>query len=83
MIEYDRYHLNRCDALEFLANNFDRFPECMPELVREVAPGISENIYKGWMFIVLEDGELVFADCLSPCIRARDFDNIFTPSEDL
>lgn len=76
MIAYDRYHLSRCDALEFLANNFDQFPECMPELVREVAPGISENIYKGWCFVVLEDGELVFADCLSPCIRAADFRNM-------
>jgi len=76
MIPYDRYHLSRCDALEFLARNFDQFPECMPELVKEVAPGISENIYKGWMFVVLEDGELVFADCLSPCIRASDFRNM-------
>jgi len=83
MIAYDRYHLNRCDALEFLANNFDQFPECMPELVSEIAEGVSEDIFRGWRFVVLHDGELVFADCLSPCIRARDFDNIFQPSEDL
>jgi len=63
--------------MEFLANNFDRFPECMPEMVREVADGISEDIFRGWRFVVLETGELVFADCLSPCIKAQDFDNIF------
>lgn len=79
MCNYDNYHLNRCDALEFLANNFDQFPETMPELVREVADGISEDIFRGWRFVVIESGELVFADCLSPCIRARDFDNIFHP----
>lgn len=74
---YDNDHINRCDALEFIVNNFDVFPETMPGFVREVAPGISEEIFKGWRFVVLKDGELVFADCLSPCIRAEDTINIF------
>lgn len=78
---YDNYHINRCDAMEFLFNNFEFFPDKMPELVREVAEGISEDIFRGWRFIVLEEGELVFADCLSPCIRSSDFhNNIFQPS---
>lgn len=47
MIEYDNYHINRCEALEFLSRNFRDFPEHMPN-VREVAEGISENIFKGW-----------------------------------
>ena len=72
MIEYDRYHIDRCDAIEFLVNNFSEFPEIMPEIVCEVAPGISENIFRNWRFVVLDDGELVFAKCLSPCIRHRD-----------
>lgn len=41
MIEYDNYHINRCEALEFLSRNFRDFPEHMPN-VREVAEGISE-----------------------------------------
>lgn len=45
MIEYDNYHINRCEALEFLSRNFHDFPEHMPN-VREVAEGISENIFK-------------------------------------
>ncbi len=75
MTQYDNYHINRCDALEFLLDNFGEFPEQMPSLVREVAAGISENVFRGWCFVRLEDGELVFADCLSPCIRACDFYN--------
>lgn len=64
--------------MEFLANNFDRFPEYMPELVREVSDGISEDIFRGWRFVVtLPNSELVFADCKSQCITAQDFDNIF------
>lgn len=70
---YDRYHLSRCDALEFLAANYPLFPETMPN-VREVAEGISENIFRGWCFVVLENGKLVFADCLSPCITKADLE---------
>lgn len=77
IIPYDKYHLYRCDALEFLLNNFDEFPETMPACVTEIAPGVSENVFRGWHFVVLENGELVFADCLSPCIRAADFNNIY------
>ncbi len=82
MIAYDNYHIKRCDALEFLTNNFKEFPSVMPSCVVEVAYGISENIFRGWMFVVLADGELVFADCLSPCIRASDFNNLFACSGD-
>lgn len=72
---YDRYHLSRCDALEFLAVNYLVFPETMPN-VREVAEGVSENIFRGWRFVVLEEGELVFADCLSPCITKADLEAV-------
>ena len=83
MIEYDNYHINRCEALEFLSRNFHDFPEHMPN-VREVAEGISENIFKGWRFVVIDSGELVFADCLTPCIRKIDleeFNATFSLSE--
>jgi len=78
MIAYDRYHLSRCDALEFLTNNFDEFPSVMPSCVVEIADGISESVFRGWRFVVIDTGELVFADCLSPCIRASDFSNLFS-----
>lgn len=83
MIAYDRYHLNRCDAIEFLTENFDSFPESMPESVSLVAEGISESIFKGWRFVVIDSGELVFADCISPCIRACDMKNVFKPYGEL
>ena len=70
---YDRYHIERCDAMEWLAENYPDFPESMPD-VKQLVDGISESLFRGWKFIVVED-ELLFADCLSPCIRKSDMKN--------
>lgn len=70
-MNYDNYLISRCDAMEWLAENYPVFPETMPS-VRQRAEGISETLFRGWGFVVLINGELVFADCLSPCIRAAD-----------
>lgn len=62
MTTYDRYHINRCDALEFLHAEGGPTKE------------IGERIFNSWGFVLLLSGEVVFADCLSPCIRKRDFE---------
>lgn len=70
---YDKYHFSRCDAMEWLAENYPTFPDKMPDVPMK-AEWCSESLFKGWMFIILLSGELVFADCLSPCIRAEDME---------
>ena len=72
MIQYDSYHINRCDALEFLHAEVGFWPDCVP--AGGPTKEIGESLFHGWCFILLEDGELVFADCLSPCIRKSDFE---------
>ncbi|MEG1123049.1 MAG: hypothetical protein RSE62_12695 [Citrobacter sp.] len=69
---YDKYHINRCNAMEWLSEHYPEFPEAMPEDVPLRASWCSDNLFERWAFVELEDGELVFADCLSPCIRAVD-----------
>ncbi len=71
MVPYDKYHLSRCDAMEWLAEHYPSFPDEMPSVPLR-ASWVSESLFKGWAFVELEDGELVFADCLSPCIRKSD-----------
>lgn len=73
MTQYDNYHINRCDALEYLVNNWGEFPRVVPE--GGPCNTISQMYYKGWCFVLtLPDEEVVFADCLSPCIRREDFE---------
>lgn len=70
---YDKYHLSRCDAMEWLAENYPIFPNKMPDVPMK-ADWCSGSLFNGWMFVILLDGSLVFADCLSPCIRAEDME---------
>lgn len=75
---YDQYEINRCNAMEWLKDNYPVFPTTMPD-VPQLANGISDNLFEGWGFVVLVSGELVFADCLSPCITASDMANMRWP----
>ncbi|WIJ47646.1 hypothetical protein OI984_21530 [Enterobacter roggenkampii] len=68
---YDKYHLSRCDAMEWLAEHYPVFPASMPDVPMRIE-WCSENLFKGGSFVILLDGSLVFADCLSPPIRAED-----------
>lgn len=68
---YDKYTLNRCDAMEWLAEHHPTFPDKMPGVPMK-ADWCSESMFKGWRFVLIETGEWVFADCLSPCIREED-----------
>ncbi|WP_235424680.1 hypothetical protein, partial [Enterobacter hormaechei] len=68
---YDKYTLNRCDAMEWLAEHYPVFPDKMPDVPLK-ADWCSANLFMGWGFVILLDGTLVFADCLSPPIRAED-----------
>ncbi|EPZ2140094.1 hypothetical protein RZR38_19030 [Citrobacter freundii] len=68
---YDKYTLNRCDAMEWLAEHYLVFPDKMPDVPLK-ADWCSANLFMGWGFVILLDGTLVFADCLSPPIRAED-----------
>lgn len=78
MVPYDKYHLSRCDAMEWLAEHYPFFPTKMPNVPLR-ASWVSESLFQGWAFVELEDGELVFADCLSPCIRSADMLDILIP----
>ncbi|MDU2343325.1 MAG: hypothetical protein E7D81_24845 [Enterobacter asburiae] len=68
---YDKYTLNRCDAMEWLAEHYPVFPDKMPDVPLK-ADWCSASLFMGWGFVILLDGTLVFADCLSPPIRAED-----------
>lgn len=83
MITYDMYHLNRCDAIEFLMDNFSDFPQEIPANIKQVARGISVRVFRDWRFVVLHGGELAFSNCISPCIRACDMKNVFKPYGEL
>lgn len=76
---YDSYTIDRCNAMEWLAEHYPVFPGTMPEDVPLRASWCSDNLFEGWAFVLLEDGELVFADCLSPCIRAADMEGFKLP----
>ena len=68
---YDKYTLNRCDAMEWLAEHYLVFSDKMPDVPLK-ADWCSANLFMGWGFVILLDGTLVFADCLSPTIQAED-----------
>lgn len=76
---YDKYTLNRCDAMEWLAEHYPVFPANMSGVPMRTR-WCSENLFNGWRFVLLESGEWVFADCLSPCIRAEDMDGFKLPA---
>lgn len=75
---YDKYHLSRCDAMEWLAEHYPTFPKTMPDVPMR-ADWCSENLFRGWSFVVLLDGSLAFADCLSSRIREKDMINFKLP----
>lgn len=66
--------------MEFIKDRYNEFPLEMPD-VKQLAEGISESQFEGWKFVVLDDGELVFADCLSECIRKGDIKSMEWPSD--
>ncbi|WP_425655348.1 hypothetical protein [Enterobacter roggenkampii] len=68
---YDNYTINRCDAMEWLAEHYPTFPDRMPDVPLK-ADWCSASLFRGWSFVILLDGSLVFADCLSPPILAED-----------
>lgn len=65
MTQYDKYHIDRCDAMEYLVQNVKKFPTTIPQ-------SIGQRLFRDWCFVRLDDGEIVFANCLSPCITAND-----------
>lgn len=69
---YDKYTINRCDSMEWLAKNLVEWPTSMPNGDADM---ISMNMFNGWYFIRSMSGDIVFADCLSPCITESDFYN--------
>lgn len=72
MINYDRYHLSRCDALEFLHAEVGFWPDCVPD--GGPTKEIGEALFRRWRFILSVENELLFADCLSEPIRKSDFE---------
>lgn len=76
---YDKYTLNRCDAMEWLAEHYPAFPSNMPDVPMR-AEWCSASLFRGWSFIILLDGSLAFADCLSPPIRAEDMNGFKLPT---
>lgn len=71
-MSYDRYHIYRCESLEFLHNEVGFFPDCVPS--GGLSNNVGEAIFNGWRFILSLDGELLFSNCLSDPIRKRDFE---------
>lgn len=57
--------IEREDALEYLLLSVDDFP-------LDVPGKISIRIFKDWHWVVLENDEVVFANCILPCITAED-----------
>lgn len=69
---YDNYTINRCDAMEWLAKNLVEWPM---EIVGGETEIVSMNMFNGWYFIQTMSGDIIFADCLLPCITETDFYN--------
>lgn len=70
MTLYDKYHIDRCDAMEYLVQNVEKFPTTIPRGSR--SKHIGQRLFRDWCFVRLDDGNIVFANCLSPCITAND-----------
>ncbi|HBU7565735.1 hypothetical protein [Escherichia coli] len=51
---YDKYTLNRCDAMEWLAEHYPVFPGKMPDVPLK-ADWCSANLFMGWGFVILPD----------------------------
>lgn len=69
---YDKYTLDRCDAMEWLAKNLVEWPT---EIVDGRSKHIGKSLFKSWCFVNTTDDEIIFGDCLSPCITESDFYN--------
>jgi hypothetical protein len=70
-MSYDKYHIDRCEALEFLHAEVGFWPDCVPD--GGPTSNVGEAIFRSWRFILSLGGELLFANCLSDPIRKRDF----------
>ena len=70
---YDKYHIDHCDALEYLFNNWGTFPDSIPEggLTRD----ISIAYFKTWRFVRTLQGEIVFGNCISPGVTRQEFES--------
>jgi len=60
-----KYSVFREGAMEYLLQNVEQFP-------KEVPGKISISIFQGWRWVESLEGEIIFADCISPCITAKD-----------
>lgn len=69
---YDMYHIDRCDALEYLAREWGNFPTTVPS--SRACKDISIAFFRDWRFIRVPDGEIVFGNCISPGITAADLE---------
>lgn len=71
---YDAYSLDRCDAMEWLAKTYRVLPDVIPAEMNQIDGWCSAPLFKDWRFVVLDNGELVFANFLSPCITKADLE---------
>lgn len=71
-MNYDNYHLDHCDALEYLYNNWGTFPDTVPK--GGVSKDISSPYFRNWRFVRTLDGEIVFGNCISPGITRGEFE---------
>lgn len=64
--------VSRVEALEFLAKHYGRFPDSLP--TDRPSEHISHRMVGGWRWVGSLEGDIIFADCLQPCIEAAEFD---------
>ena len=60
-----KYSVFREDAMEYLLKNVEQFP-------KEIPGKIAISIFQGWRWVESLEGEIIFADCISPFITAKD-----------
>lgn len=69
---YDKYTLDRCDALEWLAKNLVEWPS---EIVDGISDNAGQDLFNGWHFIRMLSGSIIFDDWVSLRITESDFYN--------
>lgn len=71
MSNYDKYHIDRCDAMEYLDRKWGNFPDSIPS--GGACKDVSVAYFRNWRFVnTLPDNNLVFANCLSAAITSDD-----------
>lgn len=77
MNTYDEYSIERCDALEYLYNEWASFPNEVPG--GGIAKDISIRFFRGWQFMRKNNGPVIFLRChpitgVTSVITKEDFD---------